>query len=135
MTNLTINTKTCTIEMTKKFEKAASRFGSDEYKMLQEARKDYPTYKVVTKTSANKSKESFKGLTYEYMEKYISTHDEDKSIMAEYEMLRGISAEAKEMNASAHPYGEIKKWFFGKYPVFQEFTDNCDKALKKKKAA
>lgn len=40
MTNLTINNKARTIEMTKKFEKAASRFGSDEYKMLQEARKD-----------------------------------------------------------------------------------------------
>lgn len=135
MTNLTINTKTRTIEMTKKFEKAASRFGSDEYKMLQEARKDYPTYKVVTKTSASKSKESFKGLTYEYMEKYIATHDGEKTIMAEYKMLRGISAEAKEMNAAAHPYGEIKKWFFGKYPVFKKFTDNCDKALKKEKAA
>ena len=33
MTNLTINNKARTIEMTKKFEKAASRFGSDEYKL------------------------------------------------------------------------------------------------------
>ena len=66
MTNLTINNKARTIEMTKKFEKAASRFGSDEYKALQEARKDYPTYKVIVKASTAKSKESFKGLTYEY---------------------------------------------------------------------
>ena len=40
MTNLTINNKARTIKMTKKFEKAASRFGSDEYKALQEARRD-----------------------------------------------------------------------------------------------
>lgn len=136
MTNLTINNKARTIEMTKKFEKAASRFGSDEYKTLQEARRDYPTYKVIVKTSTAKSKESFKGLTYEYMKKYIAAHDnEGKTIMAEFEMLRGTSAEAKEMNAAARPYGEMKKWFFDKYPAFKKFTENCNKALKKEKAA
>lgn len=136
MTNLTINNKARTIEMTKKFEKAASRFGSDEYKTLQEARKDYPTYKVVVKTSTAKGKESFKGLTYEYMEKYIEAHDDEgKTIMAEYKMLRATSDEAKEMNAAARPYGEMKKWFFDKYPAFKEFTKSCNKALKKEKAA
>ncbi|OUN23212.1 hypothetical protein B5G34_04260 [Flavonifractor sp. An82] len=105
MTNLTINNKARTIEMTKKFEKAASRFGSDEYKALQEARRDNPTYKVIVKTSTAKSKENFKGLTYDYMKKYIAAHDDkDKTIMAEFEMLRGTSAEAKEMNAAARPY-------------------------------
>lgn len=135
MTNLTINNKARTIEMTKKFEKAASRFGSDEYKMLQEARKDYPAYKVVVKASTAKGKESFKGLTYEYMEKYIAAHDDDKIIMAEYKMLRGLSDEAQEMNAAACSYGEMKKWFFDKYPAFKEFTENCNKALKKANAA
>lgn len=136
MTNLTINNKARTIEMTKKFEKAASRFGSDEYKMLQEARKDYPAYKVVVKASTVKGKESFKGLTYEYMEKYIAAHDdEDKAIMAEYKMLRGTSAEGMEMNAAARSYGEMKKWFFDKYPAFKEFTKSCEKVLKKEKVA
>lgn len=88
MTNLTINNKARTIEMTKKFEKAASRFGSDEYKALQEARKDYPTYKVVVKTSTTKSKESFKGLTYDYMEKYIDAHDKEGTTKAEFENIR-----------------------------------------------
>ena len=136
MTNLTINNKARTIEMTKKFEKAASRFGSDEYKMLQEARKDYPAYKVVVKASTAKGKESFKGLTYEYMEKYIVAHDdENKTVMAEYKMLRGLSDEAQEMNAAARSYGEMKKWFFDQYPAFKEFTENCNKALKKENAA
>ena len=136
MTELNINRKARTIEMTKKFEKAASRVGSDEYKRLQEARRDYPTYREVVKTSTSKSKESFKGLTYEYMKKYIAAHDDEgKTIMAEFEMLRGTSDEAKEMNAAARPYGEMKKWFFDKYPAFKEFTENCNKALKKEKAA
>lgn len=131
MTNLTINNKARTIEMTKKFEKAASRFGSDEYKTLQEARKDYPTYKVVVKSSASKSKESFKGLTYEYMEKYIAAHDEDKSIMAEYEMLRATSDEAKEALAEACSYQEIKAWFFEKFPAIKAFHEKRTKMLEK----
>ena len=48
--------------------------------------------------AASKKKESFKGLTYAYMEKYIANHDDDnQTIMREYEMLRGISAEAEEL--------------------------------------
>lgn len=129
MTNLTINNKARTIEMTKKFEKAASRFGSDEYKMLQEARKDYPTYKVAVKTSTAKSKESFKGLTYEYMKKYIAAHDENKSIMAEFEMLRAISDEAEAALAETSSYGEIKKWFFEKFPEIKAFHEKRAKTL------
>ena len=130
MTNLTINTKARAIEMTKKFEKAARRFGSEEYNMLQQARKDYPTYKIATKASANKGKESFKGLTYEYMEKYIAAHDdENKTIMAEYEMLRATSDEAKAALAEACSYGEIKAWFFEKYPEIKAFHEKRAKAL------
>ena len=32
------------IEITKKFEKAASYLGTDEYKALQEVKRDYPEY-------------------------------------------------------------------------------------------
>lgn len=72
MNNLNVNMKNRTIEMTKKFAAASSKFGTEEYKTLQEVRRDYPSYKVVTITrKASKSDSSaFKGLTYEYMEKY-----------------------------------------------------------------
>ena len=36
-----INFHSQVIEMTAKFAKAAAKFGSDEYKQLQEARRDY----------------------------------------------------------------------------------------------
>ena len=66
MTNITINTKNNTLVITKKFEKAASKFGSPEYKELKEARADFPNFKVVVRTVKQK-KETYKGLTYEYM--------------------------------------------------------------------
>lgn len=131
MTNLTINTKARTIEMTKKFAKAASRFGSEEYNALQQARKDYPTYRVVTKTSNTKGKESNKGLTYEYMEMYIEKHDDDeKTIMAEFKMLRGTSKEAQEVLAEACSYHEMKDWFFDKFPAIAEFHKKREEVLK-----
>ena len=67
-----INNKKMAIEMTKKFAAAARKFGTQEYKDLQEVRKDYPTYKVVivTRTTTVK-KDNFKGLTYEYIKKWF----------------------------------------------------------------
>lgn len=118
-----INFYSQVIEMTAKFAKAASRFGSDEYKQLQEARRDYPNFKVATVTrKATTQKETYKGLTYSYMESYIKAHDdENKSIMAEYEMLRGRSQEAQEALAEGCSYIEIKAWFLNKFPAIAEF--------------
>ena len=109
--------------MTKKFAKAAAKFGSKEYKSLQAARHDYPDFKVVTVSrKASSQKESYKGLTYSYMESYIESHDdEEKSIMAEYEMLRGLSQEAQEALAEPCSYNEMKEWFLKKFPAIAEF--------------
>ncbi len=122
MKNIIINTKNNTIEITKAFEKAASHFGSDAYKMLREARNDNPNFRVVVikrKTASS----SFKGLTFEYMEKYIASHDEDGSIMAEYKDLRGKSAAALEACAGSLTYREIKDWFLNRYPEIRAFHE------------
>lgn len=120
---MTIRYITRTIEMTKKFAKAAEKFGSEEYRNLQEARRDNPTFKVViVSRKAATNKDSYKGLTYTYMETYIKAHDDDKkSIMAEYEMLRGISEAAKEALAEPCSYNEVKNWFLKKFPAIAEF--------------
>ena len=118
-----INFHSQVIEMTATFAKAAAKFGSDEYKALQEARRDYPNFKVATVTrKATTQKETYKGLTFSYMESYIKAHDdEEKSIMAEYEMLRGWSQEAQEALAEPCSYIEIKIWFLNKFPAIAEF--------------
>ena len=117
--------------MTKKFAKAAARFGSDEYKQLQEARKDYPTFKIVTVSRNTTGKrETYKGLTYEYMEMYIQKHDdEQKSIMAEYLMLRGKTDEAKEALAESCTYLEMRAWFLTKFPTIANFHEARGKLL------
>lgn len=123
MTNITINDKKMTIEMTKAVANRAKKFNTVEYKDLQMVRKDYPNYTVVIKTSTKKNnKNQFKGLTYNYMEKYIEAHDDDEqSIMNEYLDMRALSEDAKEAMADALSYGEIKAWFLDKYPQIKEF--------------
>jgi len=128
---MTINMKKNAIEMTKKFAKAAAKFGSPEYKQLQEARRDNPTFSVVTVTRKTTTKKNtYKGLTYEYMEMYIEKHDdEDKSIMAEYLMLRGMTDEAEEALAESFTYLEMKDWFLKKFPAIASFHEARAKLL------
>lgn len=117
------------IEITKKFEKAASYFGTDEYKALQEVKRDYPEYTVVVKKAAKRVCDSFKGLTYEYMEKYIKTHDNAAEIMNEYLDLRALSDEAMEIGAESLSYAEIKEWFLGMYPAIAKFFEKRTKIV------
>lgn len=83
------------IIMDKTFSKLAENARSKEYSILQSVRKDYPDY-IVTKREIkkNSAQEHYKGLTYDYMRRYISTHEEEDSaemILDELEEMINIS--------------------------------------------
>jgi hypothetical protein len=64
------------------------------------------------------------------MEKYIEKHDDDdKSIMAEYKMLRGLTDEAEEVLAESFTYLEMKDWFLKKFPAIASFHEARAKLL------
>ena len=108
---LKIDHKNAKIIMDREFSVRASIFGSDEYKQLQEARKDYPNYGVMRKTiKKNSKKEAFKGLTYAYMEEYMDTHNVSEKNRQEYKEKRFL--------AKCHSirYPHIKKWFLETFP-------------------
>ena len=134
MNTMKINEKKFTIEVTKSFAQKASRVGSPEYYELLEVRHNFPKFKVVV--NQTKSKDSFKGLTYEYMKKYIQNHDDEKgSNMAVFMELRGKSEEADDAQADSMSYGEIKLWFLDAYPEIKSFHESrADriKAIKEK---
>ena len=117
-----------TIEVSKSFDKAASRFGTREYEAMQQVRKDYPDFTIVVKTVRTKA-DHFKGLTYDFMEKYITSHDDADKRLAEFTDLRGKSEEAQAYGAAAHSYGEIKAWFFKNYPEIEAFQRRRELAL------
>ena len=113
---LKINHENRTLVMDRTFAKAASFVGSNEYNLLQEARRDYPSYQVILRSIKKKEdKESYRGLTYQYMENYIATHANAARIMEEYKELR-LQAECHSIR-----YPNIKKWFLAKYPEIAQF--------------
>ena len=125
MTNiLKINHKARTIVMDRTFEKNASVVGSDEYNLLQSARKDYPKYRVNRRQiKKNKNKKSYSGLTYEFMENYILSHNNADAIYAEYLELRLIA------QCHSISYPQIKKWFLNTYKEvadFGKFSNDSD---------
>ena len=128
---MTINYISMTIEMTKAESKAASKFGTDAYKDLIAAMQQFPNYKIQVATrAATKKSCDYKGLTYDYMEKYIQAHDnESNSIKTEYDALRGNTAEAIDALAESCSYQEIKKWFLNKFPEIEKFHTMRQKLL------
>ena len=118
---LKINHAKRTIIMDKTFAKLAENTFSEEYRHLQNVRTDYPTYTVVRKTiKKNPDKETWKGLTYDYMINYIITHetaDTRKAVLDEFSELKLIS----ECHAKSKRYPVIKNWFLNKYPAIKEF--------------
>lgn len=114
------------IVLTKKEMTAASRYGSDAYKELQKARCDNPGYEVVIITRTVKTqRETYKGLTYDYMEKYIKSHDDaEKTIWAEYMMFRGTPIDPADALPVAYNYNQMKAWFLGKYEEIAKFYEH-----------
>ena len=118
---LLINHTNRTIIMDRTFAKNAENTMSAEYSHLQSVRRDYPTYTVVRRQiKKNPNKECYKGLTYEYMENYITTHEEGENrvlVLKEFAEMRLIS----ECHSKAHRYPVIKNWFLNKYPEIANF--------------
>lgn len=120
---LKINHEKGIITMDRTFAKNAENTMSAEYAHLQSVRRDYPTYAVIRRQiKKNPNKECYKGLTYEYMEDYILSHENAKQIYRDYQELRLISA------CHSVRYPAIKKWFLCTYPEVASFgiADNED---------
>lgn len=104
------------IIMSRSFEKCASKVGTEEYQRLQMVRNDYPNFTVVRKhIKKAPNKETYAGLTYEYMENYIASHANATEIRMTYDEMRLIGACHKVS------YPTIKKWFLETYPEIVEF--------------
>ena len=128
-TGIFFDHKNHSIELTKKFNKASCRFGTDEYEALQRARKDYPNYRVVVKSTKSSGVDHYNGLTYEFMERYINAHENAEKNLAAFYDLRGLSDEAVAFGAESLSYGEIRKWFFKTFPEIEAFQKRRDEAV------
>ena len=123
------------IVMTSTFAKKCYNTASAEYAQLQSVRHDYPKFEVTTrKIKSNPNKETYAGLTYEYMRNYIITHASDETRVqevAEFDELVLIS----KCQTKAKRYPTIKKWFLAKYPAIAKFGMDAEVEADNKKTA
>ena len=110
-----------TIIMDRTFAKKVEDTRSDEYSHLQIVRKDYPDYRVITRTiKRNPNKKTYNGLTYEYIENYILGHGNDEEVqeaLSEYRKLREIA----KCHGKGKGYPVIKQWFLNRYDEIEQF--------------
>ena len=109
------------IEINRMFEKECQNPRSDEYRILQDVRKDYPDFLVESRTiKRNPQKETYPGLDYDFMRYYItitSSPENEIAALAEFEHLIMLS----QHQSKSRRYPIIKKWFLATYPEFKEF--------------
>lgn len=99
-------------QVTKAFAKNAVIFGTDEYKLWKEYRKDFPDAKMVTKTiKKNPEKKTYKNLTYKNMELFIKVQPVEKDennnaidYMKEFERQKLMA------KVQANPYKAVLAW-------------------------
>ncbi len=111
-----------TISISKSFQKAAMNPTSNEYKDLRKIQRNHPDYELKERTiKKNPQKETYAGLTYEYMRDYIILHsapEEEAAAVAEFDELILVS----KCHSKAKRYPIIKKWFLAKYPQADNFS-------------
>ena len=106
-----INFETKSIEVSKAFVNKASHFGTEQYEELRAVMRDLPDFTVMVKAAPKPRRSYMKGLTYEFMESFITLNDEDGSTMQDFLALRQMCG-----------YAEIKRWFFAKFPEVNNFA-------------
>jgi len=111
-----VNFESKNIVVSRPFAIRAASPSSKEYRQLTDVQMAYPDYVISVRTIQQPKKDHHKGLTYSYMEYYISTHDNAAKRMEEYNEIR-LRAECHSMK-----YANIRKWFLSAYPQIDDFT-------------
>ena len=109
------------IEMNTTFAKMMQNPLSDEYALLQKVKMENQGFRVQTRQiKSNPKKDTYKGLTYEWMRNHIATHEPKNIVeqkLAEFDEMVYIS----KCHGKSLRYPTIKKWFLKEYPDVAKF--------------
>ena len=105
-------------QVTKAFAKQARIFGTPEYKLWKEYRKDFPEAQMVTKTiKKNASKRTYKNLTYANMERFLKSQNNADQLLKEFKVKKEAAA------IQQNPYRAVLAWFLAKFPKYDEYKE------------
>ena len=116
-------------QVTKAFQKKASIYGTEEFKLWREFKAQFPDAVMVTKEikkNPNK-KTSTKNMTYENMALFIKEQDNAKVLMAEFKR------EYNKSKVQAIPYSYVLAWFIQKFEDHNSYMDFFAELAKEQK--
>ena len=122
---LTLDFSKNTINMTESFSKKAQNYGSAEYNMLQNARKDYAEFEIVVTKKTKRVKDAHKGIDVKFMYNYIKQHDNDEEEVMN--LFKGWFKKLEETDDGIEyilhndvEFLNIRSWFLDQYTEFDE---------------
>ena len=122
---LTLDFSKNTINMTESFSKKAENYGSTEYNMLQNARKDYPEFEIIVTKKSKRVKDAHKGIDVKFMYNYIKKHDNDEEEVMN--LFKGWFKKLEETDDGIEyilhndvEFLNIRSWFLDQYTEFDE---------------
>ena len=93
-----------TAQVTKAFEKKACIFGTEEFKLWREYKKEFPEAKMVTKTiKKNEDQKRRRNKTFENMEAYIATQPNAEDLKKEFETIKQRSRSRSPLTSTFCP--------------------------------
>jgi len=113
--------------VTKEFAKNARIFGTPEYKLWREIKRDCENAEMVTKTiKKNPNKNiSTKNMTYERMAIYIREQDNAETLMIEFKKQISLS------KIQTNPYRCVLAWFIQKFENYDSYKKFFEEEAKK----
>ena len=115
---MTINFNNKTIELTKTEMTNASKYGSQMYRDLMDARHDNPDFRIV-EVKVKKSKSDFSDLTMATIKSYVEAHGS----IEQKKNFEFISKKTIDENGEYHEpqsFFDIKKWFLDEFPEIKQ---------------
>ena len=114
-----------TAQVTKAFMKQASIFGTDEFKLWREYKKEFPNATMVTKSiKKNPNQKTRRNMTFANMETFIKTQDNSKELEEEFKTIKQRSKIQKS------PYQYVLEWFEARFAGY----DDLETFMKEKDA-
>ena len=116
------------VQVTKEFAKNARIFGTPEYKLWREIRKDCPEAEMVLKTIKKNpdKKNDTKNMTYERMAIYIREQKNAEVLMVEFKKQISLS------KVQTNPYRCVLAWFMQTFQNYDSYKAFFAEEAKKK---
>ncbi len=114
--NINFNAKT--IELTTAEMREASKYGSQAYRDLMDARRDNPGYRTVEK-KVKRTKSVFDNLTMADIRAYVKEHGTPEQ-KKQFLTISTAYVTDDGIYHAAQSFFEIKKWFLAEFPQYKE---------------